>query len=160
MQKLTIICQAVILLLLLSSCGCGGSNTTPSTMDLAGLEGTWDYLRITQGSMTGPGQTYTVDDSRTGFFIISRNSVIDEQGFTYEWSFDGTLLILTCVIMDVIQTFDCGEATFTVTLNMKIPLSPGSTTGNLVGNCPVTVNSQLCSDASGTIDVTGHMTKR
>lgn len=158
MQKLTIICQAVILLLLLSSCG--GSNTTPSTMDLAGLEGTWDYLRIFQGSMTGPGRTYPVDDSSTGYYIISRNSVIDEQGFTYEWSFDGTLLILTCVIMDIIKTLDCGEATFTVTLNMKIPLSPGSTTGNIVGNCPVTMNTQLCGEFLGTIDVTGHMTKR
>jgi len=152
-----ILAMLATLLIVLAGCGGGGS---PATPDLAGLEGTWDYNQVFSGDLSGPGGSIPVNDNYSGFFIIGRNSVVDEDGIHYVWSYNGTTLVLKDAYSDTDWDVDCGDEYFSGNMELRIPLSPSSTVGNMGGTAELTLLTEFCGDYSGTVQITGNMTKR
>ena len=146
-----------ILLTLATGCGGGGNPILP---DMAGLEGTWDYNVIYDGVLSGDGGDVPIADTIAGFFLIGRNSVVDDEGTNLVWSYDGATLTLKDA--DSLSDFDvdCGDLLISGSLEMVIPLASGATNGAIGGTIKMTVTTEFCGIVTGTFVLTGNMTKR
>ena len=145
---------------MLLALSCGGGSTTPKVYDLAGLEGTWDYTITWNGVISGPGGSIPHSDTVTGYWIIGRNSVIDQDGDPWVWSFDGSTLTLNYGENGTFQDPTCGDVYYTEADHATIALTSGATVGNVTGTLTITFTTDLCGDMSGTLPLTGNMTKR
>jgi len=146
------------MVLFLSSCG--GGSTTPASHDLAGLEGTWDYTIVCNGVISGSGGSVTYNETFIGYWIIGRNSVIDQDGDPWVWAYDGSTLTLDWGGNETFQDPDCGEIYATGSDHATIPIVSGATTANITGNSNVNFYTEFCGDISGNLPITGNMTKR
>jgi hypothetical protein len=141
-------------------CGGGGGSTTPSVHDLTGLAGVWDYVMIVDGQITGPGGSVTLKETFTGYYIINTNSVIDDEGDPWVWSYNGSTLTIEYAGSGSFWDPDCGDIYATQKDKASIPLVPGATVGNVSGTIDVTFNTDLCGELTGVLPITGTMTKR
>ena len=158
MKKLGYLTAALLLLLTLS-CG-GGGPTTPGTPDLAGLEGTWDYNFVITGNLSGDLGTLPMNEQFSGFYIIGRNSIVDDAGASMVWEYDGSTLILRSAYSNSEWDSDCGDEYFSGNFTQTIPIQAGATVGTLSGNMIITFLTEWCGDWSGTLQMAGNMTKR
>ena len=156
MRNLVLALMAGMLLFALS-CGGGGNPVTP---DLAGLEGTWDYVMICDGVITGPGGSIPFADTSTGFLIIDRNSIVCNHGDPCVWSYNGSRLTMDWASSESFSDPDCGDVLVIGTEHEIVALSPGATVGNITGTISIDFTTEFCGDMSGVLPLTGNMTKR
>lgn len=145
---------------MLLSFSCGGGSTTPTVYDLSGLEGTWDYVMIVDGQITGPGGSVEYKETFTGYYIITTTSVIDDEGDPWVWNYDGSSLKIEWAGTDSFWDSDCGDVLVSEKDKANIPLVPGATVGNVSGTIDLTFNTDYCGEMNGVLPITGTMTKR
>lgn len=146
--------------LLTIGCGGGGGSTTPAVHDLTGLTGVWDYVMIFDGQITGPGGSVPLKETYTGYYIINTNSVIDDDGDPWVWSYDGSTLKIEWAGTGTFWDSDCGDIYVTEKDKVNIPLAPGATVGNVSGTIDVTFNTEYCGELTGVLPINGTLTKR
>ena len=146
-------------MLFLSSCGDG--TTTPGSHDLTGLEGTWDYTLTAHGTVDGPGGSSADGQTETGYWVISTNSVIDQNGDPWGWSYDGSTLTLDYgESMSMPADPACGEILVTTSTELAIPVTSGATAAVVSGTATIDFDAELCDDVTGSLPADGNMTKR
>ena len=152
MRILSIISIA-LLTMILTGCG-GGSGPVlpPGTRDLAGLEGTWT-VNLSYSGTLGQG---TVSDSGVGTWDITRNAI--DSGFPLDWSYDGTTLNVEWDISSGNVDPICGTEITTVSAQLQINITPGSTSATISGTGTISQSRENCDDLTGTITYTGSMT--
>jgi hypothetical protein len=153
---LALMAGAIILL-----SGCSDGTTTPGSHDLTGLEGTWDYTITAHGTVNGPGGSSVDGQTETGYWVINTNSVIDQNGDPWGWSYDGSILTLDyedSLVMPADPT--CGEILVTSSVELTIPVTSGATAAVVSGNSDIDFDAELCDDVTGSLPTDGNMTKR
>ena len=149
----------VLTLFLTLSYGCGGGSTTPGARNLGGLEGLWDYTMVWSGILNGSVVDLPLNMTMQGIFNIGTNSITDD-GVSLVWSYDGATLSVTDAGTADDWDPDCGNLALSGSLQMMIPCQPGATVANINGTANLTVLTQFCGDYSGSVAITGTMTKR
>lgn len=153
----------VVLSIMLLIGGCGGSGSTtlpPTTQDLTVLVGIWDYTITIQGNISGSGKTIPVNDNLTGYFVISQNSVEDDVGDNWSWSYNGSKLTLQYGDTYTDWDADCGNMYMTTLDTIKIPCNASTSVANLTGTGTGDVTTDSCGDLDIDLNYNGTITKR
>ena len=159
MRRMILLGLAGMMLLALS-CGGGGGGTTPGAKDLSGLEGTWDYNVVVDGTISGPGGSVPFKDTFSGYYIIGRNSIIDDYGDAMVWSYDGSTLSIQWAGSGTFWDADCGDVLVSMSLHKTVPVAPGATVANIGGTMNLSFTTEFCGNMSGVLPMTGNMTRR
>jgi hypothetical protein len=150
--------------LIFVSIGCGGGGgglpiLPPSTTDLAGLEGIWDFEVDLDGKITVVGIPSDIEESRNGYFVFTKLSVNDLLGNTITWSYDGhTLWLRWTEVVDVDTPYGHFNSDRTYTFKMNI--EPSDTEATIGGDVVGYLTIPIYGKAKETLDVSGTLTKR
>jgi len=160
MKKILLISSFFTILMLL---GCSGGNKNPalppSTRDLTGLEGIWDYTVDLDGSIKIAGIGHHEQQTRPGYFVVSALNVYDLAGNTVTWSYDGSRLWLRWTEVVSVDT-PYGNFDSTRTYTFIIDITPSSTSGIITGDAKGSMLIPVYGQAKETLSVDGILTKR
>lgn len=152
---------AALLAFLNIGCGGGGGIPTlpPSTRDLAGLEGIWDFNVDLNGDITIAGIDHGHDETKAGYFVITKLSVNNLLGNTVTWSYDGTTLWLRWTeVVDVDTPY--GHFNSDRTYTFKINIVPSVSTATIGGDTSGVLTIPIYGRAQESYEVSGTLTRR
>ena len=151
----------LLAILLIIATGCGGSGTSPEVWDLTGLAGIWDFTANVQGKLVpDEGADIPISDNYTGFWTVTKTTVMDDDGETYSWTYDGVTLILKLSDTYTESDPDCGDMFFNENETYVIKVTPSQTVANINGTLVGTFTSQFCGGGTLSATATGTTTKR